>query len=257
MVRYAVEGRVARVTLDRPSTLNAIDDPLAEALLSALQRANDDARVRAVVLTGSGRGFCAGGDRSTLALDGGAQAALARRMRTQMNAVVLLREMPKVTIAAVNGPCAGAGMGLALAADLRVASSEAVFRTAFLDAGLSSDYGVSWLLVRLLGAARARELFFARDRVDAEAAREMGLVHAVVPAAQLERRVAAHAERATALPPLAVAALKANLADSERLSLSDLLDAEARRVVRCQLTADAAEAAAAFEGAREPRFRGA
>jgi len=258
-VVVALANGVATVTLNRPAILNAINDRLADDLAAELERLAGAPDVRAVVLTGAGRGFCSGGDRSGLAIAGGGaadDAALAARTRHQMRAITLLREMPQVTIAAVNGACAGAGLGLALAADVRICSDTAVFRTAFLGAGLPSDYGVSWLLTRLVGAARARELLFFTDRFDARHAFAVGLVSAVVPADAFAAAAADLSRRMAALPPLAVAAMKANLADAERVGLGEVLDAEAARVARCQRSADAAEAIAAFAAGRPPQFAG-
>src|SRR6202034_561521 len=160
------EGPLAIVRFNRPDRLNAFDTDVIRALVAQLERLAEDPSIRAVILTGTGRGFCAGGDLHALEAGSSGTSRPPReeeqqveRMLFTTRASLLLHEMPKVTIAAVNGPCAGAGLSLACAADLRVAAQSAVFATAFLRAGQTGDYGGTWLLPRLVGPGKARELF--------------------------------------------------------------------------------------------------
>jgi len=260
LVLVDVAGPVARVTLNRPERGNGVTYALAARLREAVDDLAARRDVRVVVLTGAGRQFCVGGDLSGDAFAADRrqtpieQDVRAQRERGQL--AVALRELPQITIAAVNGGCAGAGLALALACDLRIASAAAVFRTAYLDAGVSGDYGVTWLLPALLGEARARELMLLSEKLDAEQALRLGLVTRVVPAAELSSTVDDLATRCAARAPLAVAAIKQNLGDAATWSLAEHLAAESDRQVRTARSADAAEAAAAFLAKRPPVFRG-
>ena len=254
-----VKDGVATLTLNRPERLNAMGGEILPLVLSELERLAADATVAVVVLTGAGRGFCVGGDLSgnlprELRVESleGATAALRALMRSAQ----LLREMPQVTIAAINGPCAGAGLAWACACDLRYAAASARFATAFVDAGLSGDFGGSWTLPRIVGPGKARELYLLADRFDADEALRIGLVSKVVPDAELIPHVRGVAERLRQKAPLALRAIKQNLADAEGSSFSELLDREAERHVRLSRSADAREAARAFMEKRPPRFEG-
>jgi len=264
------DGAVATVTLNRPDRLNAMSLAMVEHLRAELGALAADAAVRVVVLTGAGRGFCAGGDMSDLAASGSGGAggsggsadrlatpgALAALVRSCTTIVETMRAMPQPVIAAVNGPCAGAGMSLACAADLRIAAEGAVFTTAFVAAGQTGDYGLAWTLPRLVGAGRARELFLTARRVDAAEAAGIGLVEEVVPADELAPRAAALAAAIAARAPLTVAGIKASLVDGEALDLGAFLDVEAERYEVNARTEDATEAARAFVEKRDPEFRG-
>jgi 2-(1,2-epoxy-1,2-dihydrophenyl)acetyl-CoA isomerase len=264
VIRYEVDDHVATLTLDRPERLNAIDLEVVDAVGRSLEQAADDPDVRVLIFTGAGRAFCAGGDLKRIddaaSADGvWSQAPVDERVaavRALERTSELLHCMPKVTIAAVNGPCAGAGLSWACAADLRYAASSAVFTTAFVHAGQTGDYGGTWTLPRLVGAGKARELYLLGDRIDAAAAERIGLVSAVVDDAELMARVGAVALRLAAGPPLVLAAIKANLNDGEVLGFGELLDREAERLVRNADSLDAAEAARAFVEKRPPRFVG-
>ena len=176
------DGAVLWITLDRPDALNALNAPMYAGLAVALEEAADPA-VRAVVLTGAGRGFCSGQDVSELT---GPTYGIADRIRTQLNTTVLaLRRLEKPVIAAVNGPAAGAGLSLALACDVRVASDAAVFAPAFSRIGLAPDSGATWLAARLLGSGHAFEWFTTGRNLSAPQALEWGLVSEVVPADEL------------------------------------------------------------------------
>src|SRR5579883_3012906 len=245
-VRYRVASGVGTVTLDRPGRLNAINASLVEELIAVLETAAGDGAVRCVVLTGAGRGP---------ATERGVEDRAAD-LRRLMRATELLYAMPKVTIAAVNGPCAGAGLSLACATDVRVAAESAVFTSAFLRAGQTGDFGLSWLLPRLVGAARAREVMLLSGRFDARRALEIGLVSEVVPDDALAARVAELAATVAGFPPLAVAGMKGNLDDAATRSLGELLDVEARRMAVNSATRDAREAVVAFAEGRPPVFEG-
>ncbi|HYW92277.1 MAG TPA: enoyl-CoA hydratase [Gammaproteobacteria bacterium] len=256
-VRHESIDGVATITLDRPDKLNAMNPALIEAAVEAIQQAASDDDVRVVVLTGAGRGFCVGGDLSAGGFGGDLplQGQIAR-LRGSMRSAQLLHEMPKVTIAAINGACAGAGLSWACACDLRYAASSARFSTAFLNAGLSGDFGGTWSLSRIVGDARARALYLLADRFDAWDAERYGLVSETLPDEDLMGHVGRIARRLAASPPLALAGIKANLNDSQRLSFSEALDREAERHVRCANTEDHREAARAFLEKRPGVYKG-
>src|SRR5512140_585244 len=183
----SVTERIATLTLNRPDRLNALSTPILEGLLEALPRLAADPGVAVVVLTGAGRGFCAGGDVKSMA-EGSSQLGLddaVQRLRGKMEVSRLLHEIPKPTIAMVNGPAAGAGLALALACDLRLASESARFITAFIKVGFSGDFGGSYFLSKLVGTGRARELYYTGEPLDAKRALALGVVNAVVPDAEL------------------------------------------------------------------------
>ena len=255
------DGAVATVTLNRPDRLNAMSLAMVEHVRAVLESLAADAETRAVVLTGAGRGFCAGGDMSDLA-SGGSGDTLARPggltalVRSCTTIAETLRSMPKAVVAAVNGPCAGAGMSLACAADVRIASADAVFTTAFVAAGQTGDYGLAWTLPRLVGGGRARELLLTGRRVDAVEAARIGLVEEVCAGEELASRASALAAAIAARAPLTVAGIKASLADGETLDFPAFLDREAERYEANARTEDATEAARAFIEKRDPVFRG-
>ena len=258
-----VDGHVATVTLNRPDRLNAMDGELVSALLEILELHAENDEVRVVILSGAGRGFCAGGDLRVLGtgstedepVESSAGRVLDMRALTEVSQ--LLHTMPKVTIAAVNGPCAGAGLSWACATDLRYASDTAVFTTAFARAGQPGDYGGTWFLPRLVGASRARELFLRSARFDAADALEWGLVSEVVPGDAMISHVEAIAQEIAGFAPVAIRLMKANLNDAETLPLDQLLDREAERFAVNASTEDSKEAARAFIEKRTPRFKGA
>lgn len=180
-----------------------------------------------------------------------------RRLRTFMRSAQLLQEMPKIVIAAINGACAGAGLALACACDLRYCASTAVFNTAFLSAGLSGDFGGTWTLPRIIGPARARELYLLSEKFGAETAERFGLVSATVDRDDLAGHVRGVAETLLSRAPEAVRAVKTNMNDSAVNSFGEQLDVEADRHIRCGRTADSQEAAKAFLEKRPPVFTGA
>jgi len=255
-----LKDKVAVHTLNRPDRLNAMSPPMLDALLEALPRLAADPEVGVVVLTGAGRGFCAGGDVKAMA-EGRESAGTtleekAQGLRSRMEVSRWLHEMPKPTIAMVRGAAAGAGLSLALACDLRVASDSARFATAFARVGYSGDFGGSWFLTQLIGTAKARELYFTADIVDAQQALALGIVNRVVPDVRLEDETMALAARLARGPRIAYRYMKRNFNAAESGTLKDLLDLEAWHHTRCGMTEDHREAAKAFVEKREPVFRG-
>ncbi|OGK80001.1 MAG: enoyl-CoA hydratase [Candidatus Rokubacteria bacterium GWC2_70_16] len=255
-----VTDRVAMLTLNRPERLNAMSRSMMDAMLEALPRLAEDPAVGVVVLTGAGRGFCSGGDVKAMAegaefgdmgLEDKAQA-----LRGRMEVSRWLHEMPKPTIAMVRGAAAGAGLSMALACDLRVAADSARFGTAFARVGYSGDFGGSYFLTQLVGTAKARELYFTADLLDAQQALALGLVNRVVPDSQLEEQTLALASRLARGPSVAYRYMKRNFNAAESGTLKDLLDLEAWHHTRCGMTEDHKEATRAFVAKREPVFKG-
>jgi len=256
----AVADGVATLTLNRPEKLNAMSTAMLEALLEALPRLADDQGVGVVVLTGAGRVFCAGGDVRAMAegreFAGDTLEEKASALRSQMEVSRWLHEMPKPTIAMVRGPAAGAGLSLAMACDLRIAGDSARFATAFARVGYSGDFGGSFFLTRLVGTAKARELYYTADILAADQALALGLANRVVPDARLEEETMALARRLAAGPRVALRYMKRNMNAAENGVLKDVLDLEAWHHTRCGMTEDHLEAARAFLDKREPVFRG-
>ena len=249
---------VTVVTMNRPDRLNALSAPIMEGLLEALPRLAADPTVGAIVLTGAGRAFCAGGDVKRMA-----QETVVRstdedvaRLRAKMEISRLLHEIPKPTIAMVNGAAAGAGMALALACDVRIAGQSARFVTAFAKVGFSGDFGGSWFLSRLVGTGKARELYFTAEPLDAAQALALGVVNRVVPDAELADVVMDFARKLACGPRVALALMKQNFNAAENGTLAELLDLEARRQIETGQTEDHKEAARAFVEKRAPVFRG-
>ncbi|HZU72684.1 MAG TPA: enoyl-CoA hydratase-related protein [Acidimicrobiales bacterium] len=268
LVLYEVEAGVATITLNRPERMNTMNGELLAGALEALETAAGDREVKAVIFTGTGRAFCAGGDLQGMAGGGGGGGggsgsgrrpsveAAVGNLRASMRTSQLLREMPKVTFAAINGACAGAGLAWACAADIRYCAESAVFNTAFMTAGLSGDFGGTWTLPRIVGPAKARELYLMAEKFGADEAARIGLVSAVLPPEDLMAYTRERAQRAAGFAPLTLAAIKANLNDSPDVSFAEMLDREAGRHIRAGLTEDAREAAAAFLQKRPPVFKG-
>ena len=248
-----VADGVATITLNRPDSLNALNGAMRRELLAAFKAAGRDEAVRAVVLTGAGRGFCSGAD-----LRGGATERDYRRVLTdEYNPlIVTIRELPKPVIAAVNGVAAGAGVSIALACDLVYASEEARFIQAFMRIGLVADSGSTRTLVRTLGRHRAAQLIFSGEPLEATAARAAGLVNEVVPADQLSTVVRAAASRLATAPTRAISLAKRAINHAEDALLAESLAMEASLQELAGRTEDHAEGAAAFGEKREPRFVG-
>jgi len=251
------DAGIARITLNRPRQGNAIDIPMARALMEAAIACDRDKTVRCVVLTGAGDKFCTGGDVG--AFDGAGadlSAFLAEITAYHHAAVTRLLRMPKPVVTAINGPAAGAGIGLALLGDIAVAAPSAGFSLAYTALGLSPDGAATWLLPRLVGLRRAQELCLLNRRVDAEEAAGIGLVtrvavtdDALAEAMELARRLAASATQA-------LGASRRLLSDSLETSLETQLDAESRAIADLSLTPDAREGIGAFAQRRRPEFTG-
>ncbi len=254
-LRIETTDAVATITLDRPAALNALTVPLKQDLLAAFEAVAADASVRAIVLTGAGRAFCAGQDlRERLAPDA---VPLDEEVRARYNPLVrAMRRLPKPIIGAINGVAAGAGASLAFACDIRIAADGASFLLAFGRVGLIPDSGATWLLPRLVGAAKAAELALTTDPLSAVDAERFGLVAKVVPANAVVAEAQALAARLAAGAPLALALTKHALEMTWAASLDEQLETEAAFQGRAGATADHSEGLAAFVERRAPRFRG-
>jgi 2-(1,2-epoxy-1,2-dihydrophenyl)acetyl-CoA isomerase len=253
-----IDDGVATLTFNRPERLNALSTPIMEGLLRGLPRLAGDPAVKVVVLTGAGRAFCAGGDVKSMA-EGGEQRSAAEataRLRSRMEVSRILHELPKPTIAMINGPAAGAGLAFALACDLRIAGASARLGTAFVKVGFSGDFGGSFFLTRLVGTAKARELYYTGRPVDADEALSLGLVNRVVPDEKLNVVTMELARSLARGPAVALSLMKSNMNCAESSSLSELLDIEAAHQVRTGRTEDHREAAKAFVEKRAPVFVG-
>jgi 2-(1,2-epoxy-1,2-dihydrophenyl)acetyl-CoA isomerase len=258
-VLVANTDAVTTITLNRPDAFNSLDLATKQALLAALRAAADDPGVRAVVLTGAGRGFCVGQDLrefAAVAQTGTPEEIFTTVPEHYAPICELVAEMPKPVVAAINGAAAGAGMSLALAADFRVAADRATFTTAFTAIGLTPDTGMSWFLPRLVGPAKAAELLMLSPTLTAEQAAELGLVNSVVPAADLPVAAAELAGRLAAGPTLAYAAVRRLLRSAADQSLSASLQQEHEEIVAAGGTVDHAAALAAFLAKRKPEFTG-
>jgi 2-(1,2-epoxy-1,2-dihydrophenyl)acetyl-CoA isomerase len=252
------EDGITTLTLNRPERLNALSSVMTEGLKEALERLSTDDNCGVIVITGAGRGWCAGGDVKTMESRERDQTfeTRAETLRRAHQLPLLFRTMPKVIIASINGPVAGAGLGLALACDLRIAGKSARFGTAFARIGYSGDYGGSWSLTRLVGTAKARELYFTADIIDAEEAGRLGIVNRVVADDELQAEATALARRIADGPRIALGYMKRNLLAAETEPFQTVLDLEAEHQARCAFTEDHKEAVAAFVEKRRPVFKG-
>ena len=250
----ATDG-VATVTLHRPAALNALTVPMKRELLAALRRLERDTAVRAVILTGAGRAFCAGQDlRERLEPDA---APLGVELRERYNPIIrAMRSLPKPIVGAINGVAAGAGASLAFACDLRIAAEGASFALAFGRVGLVPDSGATWFLPRLVGSARAAEIAMLGDPVPAADALRIGLVSKVVPGDELASEAGAVAARLASGAPRALALTKRVLDSTWDRSLDEALEYEAQLQDLAGRTADHREGMTAFIEKRPPRFTG-
>jgi 2-(1,2-epoxy-1,2-dihydrophenyl)acetyl-CoA isomerase len=259
------KGPVLIMRMNRPTRMNAINADLMDALLDLTQRAAADESVRAVVLIGEGKGFCAGGD----VLEGASRKrdpntpkpadpfkARADDHYTRTYTSHLLHTMPKPTIALVRGAAMGAGMSIALACDYRICSDTAVFRSAFVNNALSGDYGIGYFLTKALGACKAMELIMLSEKVDAAKANALGLVTKLVSDEALEAEGIAFAEKLATGPTIAYAGIKANIAAACEGSLDHYLRVEANSQTRCGFSEDIREAGKSFIEKRPPVYQG-
>jgi 2-(1,2-epoxy-1,2-dihydrophenyl)acetyl-CoA isomerase len=252
------DGRILILTLNRPERLNALTRELHARLHEAVAAAAADPGIGVVVLTGAGRAFCSGGDLKG-SVSGAPTATLEERadeLAHHADTARLLHEMPKPTIAMLNGTAAGAGFALALACDLRIASSAAILTTSYIKVALSGDLGVSHFLLQLVGAAKARELLFLSDKLDAEEALRLGLVNRVEAPEALSVVTHAIARQLADGPAIALRYMKRNLICAERGLLDEVMASETYGMARCGRTRDVKEAAAAFREKRPPIFKG-
>ena len=255
-----VDNGVAVITLNRPERFNALTAGMIQGLTGILADYAADAAIGCVVLTGAGKGFCSGGDVAVQAANAGKSALSPEQradgLRSGMVASQLLHDMPKPTIAMVNGVAAGAGMSLALACDMRIVAESGRMTVAFPKVGLSGDYGGSYFLTRIVGPAKARELYFTSDMLDSARLLALGLASRVVPDDALEAATRELAEKFAHGPRIAWRYIKRNMKAAEEGTLSDTLDSEAYGMLRTRETADHAEAAKAFVEKRAPVFGG-
>jgi len=258
-----IRDRVAIITLNRPEARNAFSDTLTPALRTMIKTCGENPDVGALLLTGAGTAFCAGGnvkgmgahrDKKKLEMSYEDKVAdLQERQRLLTGALVSVR---KPTLAALPGPAVGAGLALALACDIRIAAQSAFVATGYIRVGLSGDYGIAWLLTRLVGPSRARELMFTGDKVDAARCETLGLVNRVVPDEKLQAEAFALARSMAEGPTLALRYIKDNLDEALQFDFATARDHEAERLTRLTTTADHKEAVQAFIEKRKPVFRG-
>ncbi len=259
----ALQDGVLTLTLNRPQARNALSRPMNEALQQQLAQAELDPAVKCIVLTGAGNAFCAGGDVKAMAAAGDGTVgaltvdqAIHRQRLSQRATSGKLFKMPKPTIAALPGAAAGAGLSLALACDLRVMASTAFLTTAFARVGFSGDYGGTYFMTQLVGAAKARELYLLSERVSADEALRLGLVNWVCAPEALAGRAREVALRLASGPTVAYRYMKENLNRAMAGEVDDCLDLEATHHIHCGQTEDHREAARAFVEKREPVFKG-
>ncbi len=243
---------IGTLTLNRPDRLNGITNKMMLELYDAIGRLPADHETRVVVLTGAGKGFCPGADLQHYSSGAGDD----RTSPEHFLLTAMLHELPQVTIAAVNGACAGAGLGWAAACDLRYAAEGANFNSAFLGVGISGDMASPWTLPRIIGAARARELCFLHGKFDAREAERVGLVSKVFPNESFRTEVAAIASRLAKSAPLALRAMKQNFLAAEHMDLRDYIKIETERHQRTGASEDSRAAFKAFVEKREPEFKG-
>ncbi len=256
-----VRGRVAIITLNRPEARNALSDHLTPALRTMIRVCGEDSSVGALLITGAGTAFCSGGDVKGMgAQTNPAKAAMSaddrvadlqERQRLLTGALVAVR---KPTIAALPGPAAGAGLAIAMACDIRIAAESAFLTTGYIRVALSGDYGIAWLLTRLVGTSRARELMFTGEKVEAKRAEAIGLVNRVVPDARLRDDALALATSLAEGPATALRYMKDNLDEALAFDFATARDHEAVRLIKAAKTADHREAVAAFIEKRKPVF---
>lgn len=260
-----IEGHVAVLSFNRPERRNALSEGVYAGFSEALPRIAADPDVRVLMLTGEGGAFCAGGDvkgmneRNKSTGSGQPQSVefgIADLRRRQNQVTMALRNLPQPVVAALPGAAAGAGLSIALAADVRIAAERAIVVTAFANIGASGDFGSSWFLPRIVGEARAKHLLFTSPRLAAREAEDLGIVNVVLPDENFPDAALAWCADLASRAPIALRYMKENLNRSLDVSLQAALDAEATAMVRTMSTADHREAAAAFVEKRTPRFSG-
>jgi 2-(1,2-epoxy-1,2-dihydrophenyl)acetyl-CoA isomerase len=252
------DAGILTITLNRPDKLNSFIGHMRRDLAEALEAAGSDRAIRVVVITGAGRAFCAGGDVGYMAelMERHDSEEFARILGSGRRVVTCIRQMTKPVIAAVNGPASGAGCNLALACDLRIASTTASFSQSFLKVGLHPDWGGTYFLPRLLTPNKVCELFFLGEAIEANEALRLGIVNQVVAPEDLEAATRVLAERLRSAPPIALAAAKQAVYVSQAQDLEEMLRYETESQLRCFESDDGREGVRAFIEKREPRFTG-
>jgi 2-(1,2-epoxy-1,2-dihydrophenyl)acetyl-CoA isomerase len=257
-IAYSVADGVARITLDRPAASNAIDLPLARALLDAALRAETNPAVRCVVVAAAGKLFCPGGDVGLLSSAGDKRPFVLAELIAAFNAACIrLARMPKPVVTLVNGPAAGAGFSLAILGDVVIAGRAAHYTAAYGAIGLTPDGGLSWTLPRLVGLRKAQEIILTNRRIKADEAEAIGLVTRVVDDEALAAEGAAVAQKLADAPTAALGAARALLYDSFETGLEQQLDRELRSMATAGAHPESAEGLAALLAKRAPVFRGA
>jgi enoyl-CoA hydratase/carnithine racemase len=258
-----IRDRVGIITLNRPEVRNALSDTLSPALRRMIRTCGENSEVGALLITGAGNAFCAGGNvkgmgahRDKQKLEMSYEEKVADLQERQRLLTGALASMRKPTIAALPGPAVGAGLAIAMACDIRIAAQSAFVSTGYLRVALSGDYGIAWLLSRLVGTARAREMMFTSERVDAARCEQIGLVNRVVPDDKLHAEAFALAKSIADGPTLALRYMKDNLDEALLFDFATARDHEAERLIRLTTTADHKEAVQAFIDKRKPVFRG-
>src|SRR6266481_4776715 len=258
-----IRERVAVITLNRPQARNSLSDHLTPALRTMIRTCGENPDVGVLLITGAGTAFCSGGDIKGMGAHRDKKkmemsydekvADLQERQRLLTGALVSVR---KPTIAALPGPAAGAGLAIAMACDIRIAAASAFISTGYLRVALSGDYGIAWLLTRLVGTSRARELMFTAERVEAERCERIGLFNRVVPDDRLQAEAFALAKSMADGPTLALRYMKDNLDEALLFDFATARDHEAERLIRLTTTADHREAVQAFIDKRKAAFKG-
>ncbi|MEZ5855086.1 MAG: enoyl-CoA hydratase [Hyphomicrobiaceae bacterium] len=256
-----VRDGVAVLTLNRPEARNALSTELSPALRRMIAQCGTDPEVRALLITGAGTAFCAGGDVKNMGdrrapTDHTHDERFRIMQERHHGSAGALYKLRKPTVAALPGAAAGAGLALALACDLRIAAETAFVSTGYVRVGLSGDYGIAWLLTRTVGPSRARELMLTCERVGANRAEQLGIFHRVVPDTELQAQAFALAKSLANGPSVAIGYIKDNLDDALSVTHAEAIDREAERMMRTQGTEDHKEAVRAFVEKRAPVFRG-
>jgi len=258
----SVENNVATVSINRPEKRNALGDTVTPVLRKTLLILGADSDVRVIVITGVGKAFCAGGDikgmgnRGNMSDDRSLDQKISELQHRQNTLTLRLYELPKPTIAALPGAAVGAGMSIALACDIRIGTKNAFYSSGYGLVGLSGDYGGSWQLTKLVGPAKAKEIYYTGRRIKADEALQLGLFNEVVEQGQLQTRTKEIATQIAKGPPIAIQYMKENINLATQADFKECLDREADRLVRAAQTADHKEAVQAFMEKREPIFKG-
>lgn len=257
-----VNGGVGTITLNRPESLNSLSNDMTKIMRETLTKWSLDPEIGAIILTGEGRAFCAGGDVGSMAKGseiGGESISIERKidlLRFGQEVSYMLHSIPKPTIAAVNGFAVGAGLGLATSCDMRIASDKSKYGTAYAKVGYGGDWGTTWQLTQLVGEAKAKELFFLADIIDAQEAHSINLVNRIVPHDDLMTETTKLAKRMADGARVSIRYMKENINLAVRQDFRTILDREAFTHIRCGETDDHKEGAKAFVEKRPPVFTG-